>query len=141
MGKKLLGVLLGLFLMVGIAAAQGFYVGGGSSQYQYMMNDGMIVGETMWQNQVQAQMTTFGIEDVTIAQVNSYMEGVMAQEIGNCSSMAYTETANYTAYGLSIDTSGVSAGASAGSYAFSATVGDAYGVSNAYTDVSITILP
>jgi len=141
MGKKLLGVLLGLFLMVGIAAAQGFYVGGYSDQGQWMMNDGAITDTTLWQSQSQMQQTVFGVENMAVAEVDSFMSGYMEQEIGNCSSMAYTETANYTAYGLSIDTSGVSAGASAGSYAFSATVGDAYGVSNAYTDVSITILP
>ena len=140
MGKKLLGVLLGLFLMVGIAAAQGFYVGGGSSQYQYMMNDGAITDTTLWQYQVQMQQTVFGVEDMAVAEVDSFMSGYMEQEIGDCS-MAYTETGNSSYYGISLDASGVSAGASAGSYAFSATVGDAYGVSNAYTDVSITILP
>jgi len=54
--------------------------------------------------------------------------------------MAYTETGNYTGYGLSIDV-GVSAGASAGSYAFSATVGDAHGISDAWSNITITILP
>ena len=141
MGRKLLGVLLGLFLMVGIAAAQGFYVGGYSDQGQWMMNDGMIVGETMWQYQSQMQQTVFGVENMAVAEVDSFMSGYMEQEIGDCSSMSYTETGNSSYYGISLDVSGVSAGASTGSYAFSATVGDAYGMSDAWTDITVTILP
>ena len=141
MGRKLLGVLLGLFLMVGIAAAQGFYVGGYSDQGQWMMNDGMIVGETMWQYQSQMQQTTLGIGDMPVAQVNTWMEGYMSQEVGDYCSSAYTETGNSSYYGISLDASGVSAGASAGSYAFSATVGDAHGISDAWSNITITILP
>ncbi len=141
MGKKLLGILLGLFLMVGIAAAQEFYVGGGSSQYQHMMNNGMIINTAVWQDQIQVQQTVFGVEDMVVAQVNTWMEGYMVQEIGNDCSAAYTETGNSSHYGVSIDSSNVSVGTSAGSYAFSATTGDAYGISDAYTNVSITILP
>ena len=142
--EKFLGMLLGVFLVLGLATmvpAQGFYVGGGSDQYQYMMNDGAFPNTFLWQNQNQMQTTTFGIENTAIAQVNSYMEGYIAQEIGDHCSAAYTETGNASYYGVSVDTSGINAGASVDSYAFSATVGDAYGMSNAWTDITVTILP
>ena len=145
--EKFLGVLLGVFLVLGLAImvpvqgfAQGFYVGGGSDQYQYMMNDGAITDTTLWQYQVQMQQTVFGVEDMAVAEVDSFMSGYMEQEIGNCCSTAYTSTGNSTYYGVSVDT-GVSAGAGADAYAFSATSGDAFGYADAYTDVSITILP
>ena len=142
--EKFLGVLLGVFLVLGLATmvpAQGFYVGGGSSQWQYMSNNGMITNTSMWQYQDQMQQTVLGIENMPIAEVDSYMSGYMTQEIGNHCSAAYTETGNYTSYGLSINISGVSAGAGADAYAFSATTGDAMAYSDAWTDVNITILP
>ena len=143
--KKLLGVLgLFLVLVLGLSAgvaAQGFYVGGYSDQGQWMMNDGMIVGETMWQYQSQMQYTVLGIENMPVAEVDSYMAGYMEQEIGDHCSAAYTETGNSTYYGVSIDLPNISAGAGADAYAFSATVGDAYGMSDAWTDITVTILP
>ncbi len=146
--EKFLGVLLGVFVLGLVAImvpaqgfTQGFYVGGYSDQGQWMMNNGVIVGETMWQNQTQMQQTVLGIENMPIAEVNSYMSGYMEQAIGDNCSMAYTETGNSSYYGISIDASGVSAGASAGSYAFSATTGDARGTSDAWSDITITILP
>jgi len=143
MERKLLGVLLALFLILGlatIAPTQSFYVGGGSSQYQYMMNDGAITNTTLWQYQSQMQQTVFGVENMAVAEVDSFMSGYMEQEIGNCCSTAYTSTGNSTYYGVSVDT-GVSAGAGADAYAFSATTGDAMAYSDAWTDVNITILP
>ena len=144
MKRKSLGVLLALFLVLGLsagAAAQGFYVGGYSDQGQWMMNDGLIVGETIWQYQDQMQQTVLGIENMPIAEVDSYMSGYMTQQIENHCSAVYTETGNNANYGLFISTSDVSAGASAGSYSFSATIGDAYGSASSYTNVTITILP
>ena len=122
------------------ASAQSFYIGGSSSQNQWMLNDGMITN-TVWQDQIQVQQTVLGIEDMPVAQVNTWMEGYMVQEIGNDCSAAYTETGNSSHYGVSIDSSNVSVGASAGSYSFSATSGNAFGYTDAYTDVSIIILP
>ena len=144
MKRKSLGVLLALFLVLGLsagAAAQGFYVGGGSDQYQYMVNDGMIPNTVMWQDQMQIQQTIVGIENTPVAQIDSYMEGYMEQEIGNYCSAAYTSTGNSTYYGVSIDVSNISAGASADAYAVSATFGDAMAYSDAWTDITITILP
>jgi len=144
MERKLLGVLLALFLVLGLATmvpAQGFYVGGGSSQWQYMSNNGMITNTSMWQYQDQMQQTVLGIENMPIAEVDSYMSGYMTQEIGNHCSAAYSSTGNSTYYGVSVDISGVSAGAGADAYAFSATAGDAMASSDAWTDVNITILP
>jgi len=144
MERKLLGVLLALFLVLGLATmvpAQGFYVGGGSSQWQYMSNNGMITNTSMWQYQDQMQQTVLGIENMPIAEVDSYMSGYMTQEIGNHCSAAYSSTGNSTYYGVSVDISGISAGAGADAYAFSATAGDAMASSDAWTDVNITILP
>ena len=95
----------------------------------------------MWQYQDQMQQTVLGIENMPIAEVDSYMSGYMTQQIENHCSAAYTETGNDANYGLFISTSDVSAGASAGSYSFSATIGDAYGNASSYTNVTITILP
>jgi len=146
--EKFLGMLLGVFLVLGLATmvpaqglAQGFYVGGGSSQWQWMSNQGAIVDTVVWQYQNQSQQTVFGVEDMAVAEVDSYMSGYMTQEIGNHCSAAYTSTGNSTYYGASVDISGVSAGAGADAYAFSATTGDAIAYSDAWTDVNITILP
>ena len=134
-------LVIGLLVFPKMASAQGFYVGGGSDQYQYMVNDGAFPNTFLWQDQMQMQYTALGVENTIVAEVDTWMEGYMAQEIGDDYSAAYTETENSSYYGLSVDISGISAGASADAYAASATFGDAMAYSDAWTDITITILP
>ena len=143
--EKFLGVLLGVFLVLGLAImvpvqgfAQGFYVGGGSDQYQYMMNDGAITDTTLWQYQVQMQQTVLGIENMPIAEVNSYMSGYMEQQINDYCSSAYTSTGNSTYYWINVSDS-TSTGVNADASAYVFTRGDAFGSANAWSDIVITL--
>ena len=137
-----LAILMGVMIMAAGVIAQEFYVGGYSDQGQYMMNDGMITDTPIWQYQSQMQVTMLGIENTPLVAADSYMEGFMAQEIGDHCSKAYTETANSTHYGLSIQgLFDISAGAGADASAVSITMGDANALSTANSNITITILP
>lgn len=137
-----ISVMIGIGVAV-IAQAQNFYVGGGSSQWQVMKNDGLITNIDLWQTQYQIQSTILGFEDTSLAEVDSFLCSYVSQEIGNNNSMAYTATTNYTEYGAEINLSEflVVFETNAGSSAFSATSGDATAFSNAFSDINIVIQP
>jgi len=137
-----LAILMGVMIMAAGVIAQEFYVGGYSDQGQYMMNDGLITDTPIWQYQSQMQVTMLGIENTPLVAADSYMEGFMAQEIGDHCSKAYTETANNTHYGLSIQgLFDISAGAGADAHALSSTIGNGEAMADAWSNVIITILP
>jgi len=132
-------LVIGLLIFPKMAPAQeGFYVGGYSDQGQWMMNNGMIVGETMWQNQTQMQQTVLGIENMPIAEVNSYMSGYMEQQINDYCSSAYASTGNSTYYWINVSDS-TSTGVNADASAYVFTRGDAFGSANAWSDIVITL--
>jgi len=67
-----ISVMIGIGVAV-IAQAQNFYVGGGSSQWQVMKNDGLITNIDLWQTQYQIQSTILGFEDTSLAEVDSFL--------------------------------------------------------------------
>jgi len=131
-------LVIGLLIFPKMVPAQeGFYVGGYSDQGQWMMNNGAVIG-TLWQDQIQMQQTVLGIENMPIAEVNSYMSGYMEQQINDYCSSAYTSTGNSTYYWINVSDS-TSTGVNADASAYVFTRGDAFGSANAWSDIVITL--
>ncbi|HHD92080.1 MAG TPA: hypothetical protein ENL06_00435 [Candidatus Portnoybacteria bacterium] len=136
MKKRLsfLGALIFCLVMAIPAFAIGpSYYSGGFSQWQETLNDGVVTGTTLTQDQYGGQETTLGYIDSSgnnqaLAVVDTESEGYMENTVGDNNSGAYTYTDNGSYYGVSVDNTGISAGVESDSSAGAASAGNA----NAY---------
>jgi len=135
--KAIVGAIAGVGLMLASAIpalADGFYVGGGASQWQVIANS--VISEHMLsQEQVLIQNTNFAIDENSILNVNIVEYGYVEQEIGE-ESGAYTGTSNYAGYEIQL----FSGGTTAASSAVVVTAGDAYGVAESFTNIEVNLL-
>jgi len=132
--KALVGIAAGALLTLGASApalADGFYVGGGASQWQVIANS-VITDHVLSQEQVLIQQTNFMIGDTNILSVNVIEYGYVEQGISE-GGAAYTATSNYGAYEVGILEEGVIAASSATAI----TTGDAYGISQSFSEVEL----
>ena len=122
------------------------YYNGGFSQWQKTLNDGVVTGTTLTQDQYGEQEMTLGYVDSSgnpqpLVVVNTEGKGYMDNTVNDNSSGAYTYTDNDSYYGVSVDsTTGISAGVESDSSAEASSAGNANAYGHSWT-VSVIHTP
>ncbi|MCD6412447.1 hypothetical protein J7K91_02110 [bacterium] len=135
--KAIVGAIAGVALTLSAipALAGDLYIGGGASQWQVIYND-VISNEVLCQDQMLIQQTNFMVGSTEILNVNIIETGYVEQTIGE-ESAALTMSSNYASYEIE----NLSGETFASTSSVVVTSGDAYGVSEALTQINVEVLP